>query len=393
MASHFKALDYMTWGREQDVVSNDHYLLGDDAAPEVELALSADLTRGLARQQPWLLMESSTSAVNWQARNLAKAPGQLRRNALQHLARGADGILFFQWRASRGGAEKFHSGLVPHAGTDSKVWREVVALGQELQSLAHLRGTRVQARAVLLWDYESWWAVELDSHPSCDVRFLPAVRAHYDALWRAGVTVDIAHPSADLSAYDLILVPSLYLMTDAAAAALEDRVRSGATVVVSYFSGIVDEHDHIRLGGYPGALRDLLGLRVEEFFPRPAAATVQLSGGGTGTTSTQLHTNWSAEPLETYTDGPLPGVPAITLNAFGDGTAWYVATSPDPATLERVLSEAMRGAGVAPPLDLPAGVEQVRRGDTLFVLNHTEHDVLAGSMRVAAGDVAVLPVG
>jgi len=393
MASRFKPLDYMAWGQEQDLVSNDHYFLGEDPAPEVELSLSADLTRGLAGQAPWLLMESSTSAVNWQPRNLAKRPGQLRRNALQHLARGADGIMFFQWRASRGGAEKFHSGLVPHAGIDSKVWREVVALGAELRSLAHLRGSRVHARTALLWDYEAWWAVELDSHPSADVRFLPAVRAYYESLWRAGITVAVVHPDADLTSYDLLLVPSLYLMRDSTAAALTERVRAGATLVASYFSGIVDERDHIRLGGYPGALRDLLGIRVEEFFPLAAAETVQLSQGGTATIWTELLAAGAAEVVETYVDGPLPGVPAITRNSVGEGVAWYLATSPDPATLTRVLVTAAREAGVAPALELPAGVEQVRRGDTVFVLNHTDRDVTVGGTLVAAGDVAVLPAG
>jgi beta-galactosidase len=233
----------------------------------VDVALTADLVRGFARQAPWLLMETSTSAVNWQPRNAARPPGQLRRHALSQVARGADGILYFQWRASRAGAEKFHAGLVPHAGTDTKVWREVTALGAELAGLAAVQGTPVEARAAVLWDYEAWWAVELDSHPSVDVLYLPAVRAYYDALWRAGITVDFVHPEADLSSYDLLLVPSLYLMTDAAAEGVSRRVAEGASLVVSYFSGIVDEHDHVRLGGYPGALREVLGVRVEEFFP------------------------------------------------------------------------------------------------------------------------------
>ena len=386
MASRFKPLDYAKWAPEMDLVSNDHYLVGEDPAPEVELALSADLTRGLAGQAPWLLMESSTSAVNWQPRNLAKTPGQLRRNALQHLARGADGIMFFQWRASQAGAEKYHSGLVPHAGTDSKVWREVVELGGLLQSMAEVRGTRVVADVAILWDYEAWWAVELDSHPSQDVTFLAAVRSYYECLWRAGVTADFVHPEADLTSYRLVLAPSLYLMSDAAAKAVTEYVRSGGCMVVSYFSGIVDEQDHVRLGGYPGALREVLGVRVEEFFPLAAGQRVQLSGGGTAGVWVELLATTGAEPLQTYVDGPLPGTPAMTRHAFGEGTAWYVATTPDPATLAGVLLEASTVAGVQPAAQVPAGVEVVRRGDLLFVINHTDQDVTVAGSPVAAGD-------
>ena len=392
MASRFKPLDYFRWGREVDLVSNDHYVIGEDPAPEVELALSADLTRGLARQAPWLLMENSTSAVNWQPRNLAKTPGQLRRHALSHVARGADGIMFFQWRASRAGAEKYHSGMVPHAGTDTKTWREVAALGAELGSLADVVGSRVQSSVALLWDYEAWWAVELDSHPSEDITFLAAVRSTYEALWRRGITVDVVHPEEDLSAYDLVVAPSLYLITDAAAQALDGHVRGGGALVVGAFSGIVDERDHIRLGGYPGALRELLGVRVEEFFPFAAGQEQRLSGGGRGRTWSELLHLEGAQALETWEDGPLPGTPAVTRHEHGEGTSWYVATVLDDDTLGGVLQQALDRAGVTAPADVPAGVEVVRRGDRLFVLNHTGGPVTVHGTTVDGGDAAVLDV-
>ena len=393
MASRFKPLDYFAWGREVDLVSNDHYVIGEDPAPEVELALSADLTRGLARQAPWLLMENATSAVNWQPRNLAKTPGQLRRHALSHVARGADGILFFQWRASRAGAEKYHSGMVPHAGTDTKTWREVAALGAELGSLADVVGSRVQASVGLLWDYEAWWAVELDSHPSEDVTFLAAVRQTYEALWRRGITVDVVHPAEDLSAYDLLVAPSLYLLTDAAAQALDEHVRGGGALVVGPFSGIVDERDHVRLGGYPGALREVLGVRVEEFFPFAAGQEQALSEGGRGRTWSELLHLEGAEAVRTWADGPLPGTPAVTRHVHGQGTGWYVATVLDDDTLGEVLERVLAEAGVSAPADVPAGVEVVRRGDRLFVLNHTAEPVSVQGTTVDAGGAAVLGPG
>jgi beta-galactosidase len=391
MASNFKPLDYLRWGEEVDLVSNDHYVLSDDPAQHVDVAMTADLTRAFARQAPWLLMETSTSAVNWQPRNAARPPGVLRRHALSHVARGADGILFFQWRASKAGAEKFHAALVPHAGTDTKVWREVTALGAELAGLAAVKGTPVTARAAILWDYEAWWAVELDSHPSVDVLYKPAVRSYYEALWAAGITVDFVHPEGDLAPYDLLLAPSLYLMTDAAADNVGRRVSEGASLVVSYFSGIVDENDHIRLGGYPGALREVLGVRVEEFFPLLEGQSVGLSGGGTATLWTELLTAGRAEVLQTVVDGPLPGTPALTRSTHGDGSAWYLATSPDPATLREVLESAAKAAGVAAAADVPEGVEAVRRGDRLFVINHTAGDVTVEGSVVPAGSAAVLP--
>jgi beta-galactosidase len=141
IAAH-KTIDYWRWADEVDVVSNDHYLRAESPNNHVELAMAADLTRAVAGGRPWLLMEHSPGAVSWQPRNIAKRPGELRRNALTHFARGADGVLFFQWRASRSGAEKYHSAMLPHGGTDTRLWRDVVALGGRAEPVPHDDGHR-----------------------------------------------------------------------------------------------------------------------------------------------------------------------------------------------------------------------------------------------------------
>ena len=402
-------MDFGAWGPHMDLVSNDHYTNSDDPRSHVELAFSADLTRGTAGGAPWLLMESSTSAVSWQPRNRATSPGELQRRSLQHLARGADGICFFQWRASKAGSEKYHSSLVPHAGTDSRVWREAVALGQSLQALDEVAGSRVAADVAIVVDWDSRWAVSLDSHPSVDVGPLDEAHLIYGALWDRNVTADIVGSDADLEDYRLVIVPTLYLVSDHNAARLEEYVRRGGTVVVTYFSGIVDENDHVRLGGYPGAFREMLGIRVEEFFPLQAGESVRLDDGTTATRWTELLHLEGAKPAAHYVDGPLSGIPAVTRHDLGEGTAWYIATRLDEAAMGRFVQERLRDLDIE-PLPLPPGVEVVRRvGDSatyLFVINHTEEPVDApvtgfelltsqpcdGTLNVPAGEVRVVRI-
>jgi beta-galactosidase len=411
----FKPIDYFSWVPEEDIVSNDHYLLGADPAGQVHLAMSADLMRSLGSGRPWILMEHSTSAVNWQPRNLAKDAGQLKRNSLQHVARGADAVCFFQWRASRSGSEKFHSAMVPHAGTDTRVWREVTELGANLQALAEVAGSRVECDVAIVWDWPAWWAVELDSHPSIDVRYLDLVRETYEALWRLDITADFVPPDADLSSYKVVAIPSLYLVSDEAAAKLATYVERGGHLVCNFFSGIVDPDDAVRLGGYPGAFRQLLGVRVEEFYPLLEHRRVALADGGTGRVWTELLELEGAEALTTYLDGPLPGLPAITRHDVGSGVAYYVSTLLDAASTMRLLGEICDDAGVRnhhsgprSPIIAAAGVETVRRrGDGasyLFVINHTDREVevpaagdelltrtqATGVLRVAPGAVAVV---
>ncbi|WP_405019695.1 beta-galactosidase [Kitasatospora sp. NBC_00070] len=374
--SQCESLDYWAWGREVDIVSNDHYLVAEAPRNHVNLAMSADLTRSVAGGRPWLLLEHSTGAVNWQPRNLAKQPGELARNSLAHVARGSDGAMFFQWRASRQGAEKFHSAMLPHAGTDSRIWREVVALGADLGALGAVRGSRVRADAAILWDWQSWWAQKLEWRPSEDLDARERADAWYAAAYDRHLTVDFAHPEADLAGYPLVLVPALYLMTEAASRNLREYVAGGGTLAVSYFSGIVDEHDAVQPGPHPGALRDVLGLTVEEFAPLRAGEQVRLDGPDgplTGDVWSEFVVPRGAEPVWTYADGPAAGHPAVTRHLLGDGTAWYVSSRLNGADLDTVLARACADAGLA-ARELPRDVELVERigeqGRYLFAINH-----------------------
>ena len=389
----FRLLDYAQWAPEQDVVSTDHYVVDALVDPQGELSFSADLTRGLAAGRPWLLMEHSTSAVNWQPVNRAKAPGEMTRNSLVHVARGADTLGFFQFRQSRAGAEKFHSALVPHTGSDSARFREVAELGALAERLGEVVGSTVDADIAILWDYQSNWAATGPAMPS--EAFAPAdvPRTIHRLLRDRGFTADVVHPAADLTAYRVVVVPTLYAVTDAHAQAVSRAAHGGAQVVVTFFSGISDEHDHVRLGGYPGAFRDLLQVRSEEFFPLRAGETVALSEGSGSLWSEDL-TTVGAEVVQTYAAGPLAGKPAVTRARAGDGAAWYLATLPDGSTLGGLLDRVLADAGVDPAAQVPPGVEAVRRrnGDRswLFLVNHTgdPQDVPASGTDLVSGDRA-----
>ncbi|MEJ3405738.1 beta-galactosidase [Rathayibacter sp. YIM 133350] len=374
VTAHIRNLDYFSWAPEVDVVANDHYLDNRLADPTAELAFAADLTRGIAGGEPWLLMETSTSAVNWQPHNIAKARGEMTRNAVQHLARGADGICFFQWRASAQGAEKFHSALLPHAGTDSDVWREVVEFGELLGRLGEVSGTRAVADTAILFSWDAWWATDADNRPSHAVEYLDQVHAAYDALRASGAAIDVVHPDADLSGYRLIVVPALYSVTDAQAAALQEAVAGGATALVTFYSGIVDEDDRVRLGGYPGAFRDLLGVRVQEFAPLRAEDQIALASGATARLWTEHLAVTTAEVIDTFADGPTGGIPAITRNALGQGTAWYLATRLATTAYRSLVAGIVDDAGVRRESAAGPDVEVMRRtGDGrsyLFVINH-----------------------
>jgi beta-galactosidase len=413
IVGHEASVDCFSWAPELDLIANDHYVLGALPDPLAQLAFVADLTRGVAGGQPWLLMEHSTSAVNWQPVNRAKAPGEMMRSSLAHVARGADGVAYFQWRASRAGSEKFHSALVPHAGADTDRFREVADLGAVLRRLTELPGSTVDAEVAVVYDWPSVWAGNAPSLPSSLVRGTDAARAYHRVLRAMGITCDVVSPHADLSGYRVVIVPTLYLCDDLTASAVAEAAAAGAHVVVTYFSGIVDEHDHVRLGGYPGAFRDLLGVRAEEFYPLGPGEIVELSDGSRADLWTErltLSDGAGTEVVAAHVAPPLAGVPAITVRRTSSGAAWYVAVSLDDESLARLLSRITSEAGVKPvcPLRSSAEVDLTRRrsadGSWLFVLNHGQEDVevevtghdlvndqsVDGTATVAAGGCAVI---
>ena len=375
----FKPIDYWKWADREDVVVDDVYQDPSDPEAGMRSAMAGDLTRSLGHGRPWLRMEQTPSRVNWRDVNVAKAPGQMRLWSYQAIARGADGVMFYQWRQSRAGAEKFHSAMVPHGPVSSSpVWKEVKQLGHELRGLDAVCGSQVKADVAIVFDWESWWALELPSKPSTRVRQLEQLEVYYRPLFAANVVADFARPADDLSAYKLVLVPNLYLVGDDGAASLTSYVRNGGALVMSFFSGIVDPFEHIHLGGYPAPFADMLGLRVADWLPLADgehAEVVFADGGkGHGDLWTELIETSGAKALASFAGGRLDRLAAVTRHELGSGTAYYIGTRLDQASMARFLHSVWTEAGVAPQLEAPAGVEVLRRSighrSILFLLNH-----------------------
>ena len=379
-----KSIDYWKFASHEDIVSNDNY--PDTSRPDwmVEAGMVCDLIRSLGKNKPWILMEQATSQVNWRERNAVKRPGVMRLGSYQAIARGANGIMFFQWRASKAGAEKFHSGMLPHVGTNSRVWREVKTLGAELSRLDALLYSEVESHVAILMDWESWWALELDSKPSAAIRLLPRLMEYYAPLFRRNITVNFVHPAADLSPYKLVIAPNLYLVDEGAVENINRYVENGGTLVMSFFSGIVDENEHILLGGYPAPFQKMLGLLVEEFAPysETQSNTIRVLDGRQFNCSLwadvlQLQ---GADVLATFQQDYYAGAPAVTHHGFGKGRAYYVGTAPGEDGMDWLMEHICSEVNIKPVAkNIPEGVELIRRSNNkktwLLAINHSDKQV------------------
>ena len=371
----FKGTDLWRWASEEDFTALDSYPDPAEPSAACDGAMAQDLIRSVGGGKPWLMMEQTPGRAGFRHVASPKRPGLNRLWSLQAVARGADGILHFQWRASKQGAERTHGAMLPHAGADSRIFREVCELGKELGDFSDVLGTTVAAEVAIVLDWDSWRGVELDHQPHSGFRYMDRIREYYAPLWKANVTVDFVHPEADLDRFKLVVAPNLYQVSDTAADNIIDYVRRGGHLVVGPFSGVSDPDERIRLGGYPAPFRDLLGLRIEEYWPIPDSEPLTLHSDVFGRFSAVSWAEWltvgTGEALAEITSGPLTGVPAIVRNNYDTGTAWYVATLPEERVLARLLRLACEAAGAEPVLrGMPDGVEAVRRGDVVFLLDH-----------------------
>jgi beta-galactosidase len=322
------------------------------------------------------------------------------------VARGADGILHFQWRQSAAGAEKFHSAMLPHAGAETRIFREVCDLGAELAELSpRLIGTEVSARVALLLDWDSWRAVEQAATPARQ-DYVAHLLAWYRPFLRRGITIDLRPPDSDLSSYALVVAPMLHVASRADLERLDAYVRRGGHLVVGYQSAIIDRDLHVWLGGYLGPLQRTLGIRIEEWAPlrtAPDAATppgtTRLIGSLAGTAS-----QWQdvlvvddAEVVSRYADGFAARGPAVTRRNEAHGAAWYVGTLPDEALFDTLVERWAAEAQVEALLSRPVhGVEAIQRGNTVVVINHTSETVevpLSGPVHLSPYGVHMLARG
>ncbi len=372
----FEPLDYFKWARELDFVSIDSYpdwhtyltdpaeysengmILPDDAFTGQRTAVSYALTRSL-KKQPFLLMESTPSMVNWKACNTLKRPGMHALSSLQAVANGADSVQYFQWRKSLGSSEKFHGAVVGHMyGSDTRVFREVSALGARLEKLApKVLGTVNRPRAAILFDWDNMWAVDDAQAVMHPFEYAKNLNSWCIPFFNKGIDFDVVDMDSDISGYSLLAAPYNYMYKPGWAEKVREYVREGGTFVTTVWSGMVNESDLCFEERHP--LQDVLGIRPEE--TDASGMDNQIAWGEERYEVYALRglvTAESAEVLATYTDDFYAGMPALTRNRYGRGQAYYAAADGDDDYIDRIFTKALEDAGVQCPLeaDLQKGV-------------------------------------
>ena len=394
LMERFWDYDYFSLGEAMDVISWDAYPAWggtDDVATAAEFACNHDLMRSF-KHQPFLLMESTPSLVNWHPHNRTKRPGMHELGSMQAVAHGSQSVLYFQWRQGRGGAEMFHGAVVDHYGEpDTRTFRDVTKVGEDLEKLQPIYDTERTAKACILYDTENRWAIDFaQAGNNGAMKYFDTVVMHYRALWEQGYAVDFCdmREFTDLSGYDLVSAPMLFMTRNGIEKKLRAFVERGGVLLTTYWSGVVDAYDLAYLGAVPHDLTDVLGLRATELdalYPEQSNGLRTKDGAAYKITELcGLVELRGAEVEGAYTSDWYAGQPCLTRHTYGKGEAWYLAAKADQNALNALYRRLAERAGLPRAMDteLPYGVVAVERGGAVFLQNYS------GEARTVALDKA-----
>ena len=406
-------LDFASWDSyptghvqvQRETVTDDQFRVGD---PD-EVGLDHDLYRSVS-DAPFWVMEQQPGDINWPPYSAQPADGAMRLWAHCAVAHGADVVSYFRWRRCRTGQEQYHSGLLAQDGSPDAGYHDAVQAATEFDGLdgsarsgKGATSSMPEGDVALLHDYENLWALEIEPNTP-DFDYWRHLETYYAALRERSVGVDVVHPSSDLSAYDAVIAPTLYLVDHDLAAGLDAYVEDGGELLVTMRSGVKDRYNRLHDSRQPGPLRELVGAEVDQHESVPESLERHVVYGDTRY-GCRVWNEW-ASPISERTDvvgryeGELAdGNPAIVRAPVGDGSVTYVGTWPDADLASALVGDLLGRTDVPTTERLLDQVRLLRRDGMTWVVNfrHTPLSVDApaeatwavGDSTVDAYDVAV----
>ena len=380
----YTGIDYQKMAKKLDIVSWDNYPAwdkGNNDFESLETAFVHDVFRSMKDGQPFFMMESTPSLVNWQPINKLPRPGVQQLSAMQAIAHGSDSVQYFQWRKSRGSHEKFHGAVVDHCGHENtRVFRDVTETGKAIEKLSAAVGTTCNSKVAVIYDWENRWATDAFCGFNNEHRnYLGECMRWYAPFRKRGISTDVIPMDADFTKYDLVIAPFLYMLKNGTKERIEKYVANGGNFVATYLTGIVDKDDLCYLGGWPAEeLKDVFGIWMEETDSLPEGIKNRATFNGKEYVIHHvcdiIHAN-TAKVLGEYKDDFYAGMPSATVNNYKNGKAWYIAFRNDTDLCDDVCASLIEELSIptdAPDVTAEDGLEIRKRGELLFVLNFTE---------------------
>lgn len=379
----YGGIDYQNFAKDVDIVSWDNYMdweMGDNLAMAADTAFVHDTFRSMKDGKPFFMMESTPSIVNWHGVNKIPRPGSQELCSIQAVSHGSDSVQYFQWRKSRGGHEKYHGAVVDHVGHENtRVFREITHTGKSLEALKDVVGTRCASKAAVIYDWDNRWAYDYACGYNNEYRdYVREVKKWYRPFYKRGISTDVISSEQDFSKYDVIAAPFLYMLKPGVEQRIKEYVENGGTFIATTLFACVDPDDRCYLGGFPAnSLKDVFGVWAEETdsLPKNKPGTAEYNGNEYAVEHIcdLIHAQGS-KVLGVYTSDFYAGQPAVTVNRYGKGQAYYAAFCNEYEFADALIGDIVKELDIRPDTEInkPDCVEMRKRGDMIFLLNFTD---------------------
>ncbi len=342
-------------------------------------AMGLDATR-CYKHKPFWSVETQTGTPGGDILFQTPRPGDMKKWVFQTIARGANGVMFFRWRTNFMGAEQYWHGILNHDGVPRRLYDEVVNLGKSIKFLSENLDFNIKkAKAAIVFSQEISWAFEIQPLIIGYSYYENAMR-YYNATFDNNFNVDIISPEHDYSDYRIIIFPNLLFCKPEITKKIEKFVSNGGTAIFDFRSGVKENNNKMLKETLPCNLKRILGIEIHEYGLIMKHENVQIVGDnykGEASKWFEIIEQKSADSLANYVcDDYYDSYPAITINKYGSGNAYYLSTMIDENLLFKFINDVFAKSHIHAPAIASCGIELISRtgvtGEILFIINHTK---------------------
>lgn len=236
----------------------------------------------------------------------------------------------------------------------------------------------------ILYSPETEWAFKIQPQTE-GFYYLEQMKYFHAAFTKYGANVDIVSPETDLSDYKLVIAPSLYVNNKNATENIYRYVINGGTLVLTNRSGVKDKNNNCIMDTLPTVYKELIGAEVTEYDPIGNNEQTIVDFAGNQFNCKQwcdILKLTTAKAYAEYNDSFYRCCPAVTMNKYCGGIAYYVGTICHMDFYESFTKNLMKQTGIPRLNGLPRGVEVTTRtngiDDYIFFFNNSNENAVIG---------------
>lgn len=379
-----KYYDHFENTKNMDFVSYDNYPVWGglkEPNPPFVTAATHDFVRGLKDQNFWVV-EELIGAQGHDVIGYLPRPNQAKMWAYQAFGHGCNNMLFFRWRGMTKGAEQYCYGIIDQDNETGRKYEEVKDFFEDIVKYEEVVNSKIKSEIAILYDYDNVWSWLAQSQ-SQKFDFSLELMRTYVPFYKMNTNIDIIPVNKNIDNYKIIVMPVMKIVTKELHRKLDDFVKKGGILILTFRTGLKDKDNNILFGQVlPGYFREMAGIKVSEIESLQEGQKVKIKGHGEFSGLETEVEIWreileaeTAEVLYSYADGLFKDKACVTLNNYGKGKVVYIGGGVGSKALDPLFAKLIKEVGIynnESEMGLEVYPRELKGEKYLFITNHTD---------------------